>query len=486
MENKINKTVDTITSTPASVATKHPSWRVIAGVVACVICAIAAVTWGVTKASAAEGYMIGNGSATADEIIAKGETYFGRSYASMDCAQFVGAVFNSFNSNFPTYYTGNIVNYGESVNAEKYRGTTKEGLLNNVEKGDVLIMFLGSYNSGSSVHALIWAGDNSIIHSIHYGSYDGPFRQNFDEFWRANVEGAYATKVYDRYIIYRGVPSKGGINLHKASSNPSISDDNNCYGDFSGVTYDIYDDSGNLVWTLVTDANGDASTGEKALPKGWYHIKERAGTAPKGYSYSTETTDVEVKAGEMVAANVYDTPQNDPVNVLIKKNSKDGERISGSEVEKQSQGAATYKGAQFTVYYYDTTDAYSLSKDHDTRVAAAKRTWVYETNSKGYVSIQDMNPISGDATYKSRDGSRNVFPIGTYVIEETQAPAGFMAPSYNDRTFIEVVYPIENSTDEYIETYHKVFYTPTGKTTSTTEYGSLGWNAWYLPGESQK
>ena len=287
------------------------------------------------------------------------------------------------------------------------------------------------------------------------------------------------------------IPVAGNIELWKKSSNESITSGNACYS-LANCTYRAYRDS------ACTDSAGDLTTNENGyaflgnVNPGTYYVREEQ--APAGMTLDRSGGDgrgvyeVYVAGGCTATVNngaVYDDPQNDPVNVLIAKQSKDGKPISGSEVEKQSQGAATYKGAQFTVYYYDTTDAYSLSKDHDTRVAAAKRTWVFQTNSNGEVYVDESNLVkekTKDELYYTVDdfGTKvTTLPVGTYVIEETLAPAGFTVPDYSRRTFIEVIRPDENSTSVNPDSYHKECYTPI----KTDNYEGLGWNAWKINGE---
>ena len=178
--------------------------------------------------------------------------------------------------------------------------------------------------------------------------------------------------------------------------------------------------------------------------------------------------------------NAY--PQNDPVNVLVQK-------VDGAKGKGEASGSGTLKDAEFTVYYYDTTDATSLSKNHDTRVKNAKKKWVYKTNSKGYIDPMMKSPEEGSSEVFKDSNGDTTLAIGTYVIEETKAPAGYLLPAFNERTFIEVVTPVENSNSETVKTYHHETYTPQGrtytnnKTGKTYTYEGLNWMEWKLPGE---
>ena len=153
-------------------------------------------------------------------------------------------------------------------------------------------------------------------------------------------------------------------------------------------------------------------------------------------------------------------------------------------------GGARLDKSQFTVRYYDTTDAWSLSSDYATRCAAATRTWVYETQENGSVTLDYDTPLEGsDSVFKMADGKTTCLPIGTYIIEETKAPTGYLLPSCQGRTFIEVVYPVENSNSEGIDTYHKEVYKPISTESGTLAdgtsytYTGLNWPKWKIDGE---
>ena len=271
--------------------------------------------------------------------------------------------------------------------------------------------------------------------------------------------------VVGTFTLQISVP--GGVELWKKSSNETITNGNSCYT-LEGAVYNIYSDSGCNNWVGQMTTNGDGYAYCGNLNAGTYWVREE--TAPSGYSKDGNVYETYVGAGCTTTVNggtVYDTPQNDPVNILLQK--------TDSKTGATPQGSASLKGAQFTVRYYDTTDAWSISTDYATRVSAAKRTWVYETDENGKIWLQKQDPISGDEVFKSQDGNRRVFPLGTYVIEETKAPTGYLLPNYQKRTFIEVVTPNDNSSDESTGTYF----------TNGQSYhpDDLNWPAWKIDGE---
>ena len=141
-----------------------------------------------------------------------------------------------------------------------------------------------------------------------------------------------------------------------------------------------------------------------------------------GYALDTSAPyTVTVSSGKTTRVNgskVYDKPQNDPIYILLGK--YDGEKVYVGD-KNLPQGSATLKGAEFTVSYYD--GQYS-SVEEAKASGNATRTWTYATDEKGYISLRDDTPISGDAVYTDSYGNPT-FPLGTYLIQETKAPDGY-------------------------------------------------------------
>ena len=129
--------------------------------------------------------------------------------------------------------------------------------------------------------------------------------------------------------------------------------------------------------------------------------------------------------------------------------------------------------------YYDTTNAASLSKDYATRASQAKKKWVYETNSKGVIDISMSTPVSGDSVYTDFNGD-SVFSIGTYVVEESLAPDGYLVPDdCNDRTFILTIKGDGTSSETTeVEEYFKPSKAISADKGNGIEYKSLSWNSW--------
>ena len=109
---------------------------------------------------------------------------------------------------------------------------------------------------------------------------------------------------------------------------------------------------------------------------------------------------------------------------------------------------------------------------------------MYKTTEGGLISIQNDTPISGSDPVYTDSNNDTVLPIGTYVIEETYPPEGYINPENPDnRCYIEVV-KSDGSSSETIKTFHNETYSPCNTVTVTNQkgekitYTGLGWDTW--------
>ncbi len=163
-------------------------------------------------------------------------------------------------------------------------------------------------------------------------------------------------------------PAKGKIKIVKTSTDPTITNSNNCYS-LQGAIYGIYQ-NGKEVGRLTTKADG--LTDELNIGVGSYTIKEIS--APKGYALDTASYNANVSSNQTVTVNVTDKPTNDPVAIEIEKIDSDGEKV---------QGGASLEGAEFTVKYYDGF------YDKENLPAQATRTWVLKTKMYMVITMHD-------------------------------------------------------------------------------------------------
>ena len=219
------------------------------------------------------------------------------------------------------------------------------------------------------------------------------------------------------WAVAEGEPLPREINLTIKKSNgiPSLTLGNKCYAqDLSEAEYEVHkkaDLSDAPLYTLVTDANGNASAPEKITvdpSSPFLYVKETK--APKGFALDTNVYTVSANNPNTWTVNSVDVPLNDPVAVKLIKKSAEG-----------IENPAPLEGAEFTVKYYDG------QYTKETLPENATRTWVIKTLKTGnsYSAwLDDAHKVSGDDFYLTSSGIPTL-PLGTITIEETKAPNGY-------------------------------------------------------------
>ena len=208
-----------------------------------------------------------------------------------------------------------------------------------------------------------------------------------------------------------GVP-KGNISMQKVSSNPTMTEGNGCYS-LEGAVYGVYDKDSNLITQMTTNAEGKAVS--ESIPYGTYWLKEIE--APEGFALNPNWSEAITLNAESAVVTVTDIPQNDPINVVLRKRDAD-------TAEDNSQGSASLQNAEFTVKYYK---GYYDSEPKAQGIEAA-RSWVLKTDEQGICKLLDSYKVSGDDFYKDSNGYET-FPLGTVTIQETKAPSGYLIDS---------------------------------------------------------
>ena len=203
--------------------------------------------------------------------------------------------------------------------------------------------------------------------------------------------------------------------LQKGSALPEVSGSNPCYS-LAGAVYGVYSDSGlaSRVGSIETDDSGSGRLGE--LVPGTYWVKE---TVPaKGYALDEAVYEVEVHPDMASAVNgaagVADYPKSDPVGMLVMK-------VDATTGESVPQGSASLAGAEFTVRFYE--GLYASAEEAEASGAPA-RTWVFATDADGFADYADDYKVAGPELYRMGNGDPTL-PLGTVVIQETKAPAGY-------------------------------------------------------------
>ena len=196
---------------------------------------------------------------------------------------------------------------------------------------------------------------------------------------------------------------KSALSLKKESSTPELIQGNQNYT-LDGAEYGIYESQNNAIsdndrlGTFVSDSNGNTNSIE--LSQGVYYIKEIK--APKGYELDTEIYEIDLKEPNQTFI-VKDKPKTDPLSLMLKKTDNNGVGLAGAE---------------FEVKYYQeiVSDVAGLTPTY---------TWVFKTNEEGILSFDEKYRTLGDNIPKDEVGNP-AGTIGTYTIQETKAPKGYV------------------------------------------------------------
>lgn len=158
---------------------------------------------------------------------------------------------------------------------------------------------------------------------------------------------------------------------------------------------------------LIVNADGTSNT--ISLPAGTYYVKEIV--APKGYNLDSKVYTITVTSGQTSTLKASDEPLFDPLSLKIQK--------KATEKTDKNQ---SLEGAEYTIKYYK-------EKTNDTTGLIPFRTWIFTTKKIGndFVGFRmdDKYKIGGDELFKNDNG----IPVGlagTYTVEETKAPKGYV------------------------------------------------------------
>lgn len=306
--------------------------------------------------------------------------------------------------------------------------------------------FLSAVASGTSLDGASIGQRYHVAYEMLKGILNLPSPPSDFKVYKAKCPGTgtnFQGIVTENQTLYWGQNEpKGNLTIEKSSSNPSITDNNNCYS-LEGAEYGLYNSEAdankdvNRVGTFTIKADGKANTIKDLKAKTYYLKETKAG---KGYNLDKQVYPVSVKSGKTEIKKVKDNPQADPVGILLKKRDKE----TGQDVPQRD---AKLENAEFTVKYYK--GEYAEGIDPATQGATPERTWVLKTDEGGFTALDKSLLVSGDEFYYASNGDPTI-PVGTVTMQETKAPEGYLL---NNEIFVVKVKPEGN--DEILNTYQE-------------------------------
>lgn len=225
------------------------------------------------------------------------------------------------------------------------------------------------------------------------------------------------------------------LRIKKQSSDPALVEGNQCYN-LAGATYEVSNEAGTVVSTLVTDSNGNSPL-STPLPEGSYRIREvkqATGYQIDNSTYSLKVSNAEANKDGIVVFSCSDVPATDIAEILLDK-------VDRETKKRLPLAAAKLEGALFEVRYY----AGYFNTPEEAQEASANvltRTWTMRTDGTAEIMFDDEHLYEGDKLFRDVNGNI-VLPLGTYVIKEALAPSGY---NINTTSFVRQVKQKEDTT----------------------------------------
>lgn len=281
----------------------------------------------------------------------------------------------------------------------------------------------------------------SLIESYYVKEIEAPkgFALN-KEVFRFTKSSEVSQNGYPIYTFTCTDEPQLALDLKKVSADKTVTDGNGCYS-LAGAVYQVYTDSnctnaltvsGSTV-TITTDENGYGTYNNLTLIKAQILYAKEIKASP-GYEldtkkyrfYNSGRTITKTVNGNDVLYPIYslgrsisdltvpETPGLDPLSVLLQK--YDATTGKGTNTEKLA-------GAEFTVKYY----ANNYSSLADVIGVTPTRTWVYKTNSNGFIDYTNESLLiksKSDELYYNSEAVPQI-PFGFITVQETSAPNGY-------------------------------------------------------------
>lgn len=251
------------------------------------------------------------------------------------------------------------------------------------------------------------SGNNRVLKDL-YDRVRAEAEQYINDHWNDMDGWCYVYPANNQDIVTFEIKEKSKAKLKKTTkNNKHLTDICPELYSLKGAEYKVYSDSSltKYVGTLTTDENGNTNT--LSLNDGKYFVKETK--SPPGYRLDDKVYQLNVTPGDTAVLSVSDEPLFDPLDLKIIKKS---ENVPNSNL--------SLEGAEYTVKYYK-----DFLNEQQVKSSNPFRTWIFRTDKKGHIKFNDDYKIGGDELFKD-DNSRPVGLQGTYTIEETKEPKGFL------------------------------------------------------------
>ena len=224
----------------------------------------------------------------------------------------------------------------------------------------------------------------------------------------------------------------GSLKLKKASSAEQLSRNNACYS-LAGAVYGMYSDPqcASKIGELITNENGEAFASN--IAPGMVYVKEL--TPAPGFTLDQTVYATSVASGRTATVNgttVTDEPLGQDLELLIAKH--DSQLPYSESQNNKPIGNRNLAGAKFQVTHYA---GYFNDEASAEQSGTKTRQWILGSDLEGKVLLRDSYLKGGNALYRNKAG-KEVLPLGTVAIKETEAPEGYLT---NDAVWVQQIKP---------------------------------------------
>lgn len=380
----------------------------------------------------------------------------GSNESGWDCSGYVSWAFSTCGNANYTHYTTTFENELAANGSFVMQGAGGDLRDERMEPGDVIFFYSAGVSEPTHM-GVIGERVDGIVMVYHaftnsfadiYGN-RGTMLQGLDANPRSTLPGiwnmtsGHGKGHWSKFTVYRGVTSTGSLALAKSSANTDMTDGNENYS-LEGAVYGVYpsrsqaQDSVDAVATMTTNAAGKAQVDD--IKRGTYYIKEISPSP--GFALDETIYEATVNSGEITTKEVKESPQSNPVSLLVSKADGDTDR-------NEAQGDASLAKAQFEFSFYGGQYSSRAEAEAAANSGVAKRVWTMQTDESGRInpaspdstfpvhgpdgSIISTEPyfVSGDSPFTTTDGQL-ALPLGTLIIREVMAPQGYLISDSSD------------------------------------------------------